>query len=102
MPPEQFVRALVPRSAFTSTSGLRVRSGTGLDRIAAEERQDARAYERERRRLDDALANLGRTLLLLLALAVLPAAAVLARRLRPVWTRAADRVRPRVRAGTAW
>ncbi len=78
IPPKQFVelRALIPRSGFTSTAGMQVRSGEALERIAGEEQEDAAAYERDRERLDDALANPWRPLLLLLALAVLPALAL--------------------------
>ena len=40
VPAHQFVelRALIPRSAFTSTAGMRVATGTGLAKIAAAER----------------------------------------------------------------
>ncbi len=80
IPAEQFVelRTLIPRSGFTSTAGMQVRSGTALEQIAQEEQEDAAAYERDRKRLDDALANPLRPLLVLLALAFLPALAVVA------------------------
>ena len=54
----QFVelRTLYPRGAFTSTAGMRVVSGNGLEKIAAEELSDARAYERDKERIDDAIA----------------------------------------------
>ena len=73
--PGQFVelRALYPREAFTSTSGMQVREGNGLEQITADEAADAAAYERDRERIDDALASPGRWLLLLLALGTLPA-----------------------------
>ncbi|MBA3348693.1 MAG: DUF2207 domain-containing protein, partial [Actinobacteria bacterium] len=78
IPPGNFVelRALVPRNAFASTLGMRVETGTGLERIVAEEQEDAAGYERDRERLDDALGSPFRTLLILLALAVLPALAI--------------------------
>jgi uncharacterized membrane protein len=80
IPPKQFVelRALIPRSGFTSTAGMKVESGNALDRIAADELEDARAYEADRARLDDALENPLRSLLVLLALAFLPALGVVA------------------------
>ena len=74
----QFVelRALYPRNAFTSTSGMRVRDGNGLQKIVAEEQADARAYERDKERIDDAIAHPWRTALILLALGALPALAI--------------------------
>ena len=74
----QFVelRALYPREAFSSTDGMRVREGNGLERITAEELADAEAYERDRERIDDAKAHPWRTALILLALGVLPALAI--------------------------
>ena len=80
IPAEQFVelRTLIPRSGFTSTAGMQVRSGPALESIAQEEQEDAAAYERDRKRLDDALASPLRPLLVLLALAFLPALAVVA------------------------
>ena len=80
IPAGQFVelRALIPRSAFTSTDGMQVRSGSALENIVGDEREDAAAYERDRERLDDALANPLRPLLVLLAIAFLPALAVVA------------------------
>ena len=80
VPAGQFVelRALIPRRVFTSTDGMRVEPGPGLDAIVAEERDDAAAYERDRGKIDDAKANLGATLAKLLAFALLPALAVIA------------------------
>ena len=74
----QFVelRALYPRDSFTSTTGMRVRDGNGLAKIAAEEQADARAYERDKERIDDAIARPWRTALILLALGALPALAI--------------------------
>ena len=80
IPPGQFVelRALIPRRVFTSTDGMKVVTGPGLERIVAEERDDAAAYERDKRKIDDALHNLPRTLAILLALALGPALALIA------------------------
>jgi uncharacterized membrane protein len=74
VPAGQFVelRALFPRAALASTTGARVRDGSGLDRIAAEERDDAAAFERDRERIDDAIASPARTLGLLALLAFAP------------------------------
>ena len=57
---------------------MKVESGPGLDKIVAEERADAAAYERDQRKIDEALDNLPRTLALLLLLALGPALAVVA------------------------
>jgi uncharacterized membrane protein len=71
----QFVelRTLYPRDAFSSTTGMRVREGDGLDLIVAEELADARAYERDRQRIDDAKAHPWRTALIVLAIGTIPA-----------------------------
>ena len=76
--PHQFVelRTLYPRSAFTSTAGMRVAKGNGLDKIVAEELDDAKQYERDKERIDDAIAHPWRTALIVLALGVLPALAI--------------------------
>ena len=78
IPAGQFVelRALIPRRAFTSTAGMKVEEGLGLEKIVAEEQADAAAYERDRKKIDDALDDPLRTLAILLALALLPALAV--------------------------
>jgi len=78
VPAGRFVelRALIPRDAFTSITGMKVRSGLALERIAREEREDAAAYERDRARLDEALANPLNELIVLLLLSLLPALAV--------------------------
>src|SRR5687768_15342178 len=57
---------------------MKVEQGLGLETIVAEERDDAAAYERDRRKIDEALDNLPRTLATLLALALGPALALLA------------------------
>ena len=78
VPAHQFVelRTLFPRSAFTSTGGMRVADGPGLQKIVAEELDDAAAYERDKKRIDDAIRHPWRTALILLALGVLPALAI--------------------------
>lgn len=75
VPARQLVelRALVPRSAFSSTAGMRVERGTALGRIVAGERADADRYARDRRRIDALKAHPLRTGLAALALATLPA-----------------------------
>ncbi|HKP09896.1 MAG TPA: DUF2207 domain-containing protein, partial [Gaiella sp.] len=79
VPAKQFVelRALIPRRVFTSTAGMKVEEGPGLQKIAAEERDDAAAFEADRRKIDDALDNLPATIAKLLALALGPALALL-------------------------
>src|SRR3990170_841773 len=80
VPAGQFVelRVLVPRAAFESTAGMTVQDGLGLDRIVAAELGDAARFERDKERIDDAIEHIGRTLLVLLLLAVGPALAVVA------------------------
>ncbi len=80
IPATQFVelRALIPRSAFTSTLGMQVRSGPGLQKIVAQERKDAAAAERDHEKIRDALDHLGRTVLVLLLLGLGPALLVVA------------------------
>ena len=56
---------------------MKVESGPGLEQIVAEEREDAAAYERDQRKIDDALDNLGATIAKLLAIALLPALALI-------------------------
>ena len=84
VPAEQFVelRLLLPRSFLTSTRRATVVAGPARERILAEERSDAAAFEASRSRIDDALDHLPRTLLILLALSCAPAVAILAL----VWT----------------
>ena len=80
IPPGQFVelRALVPRNAFNSSLGMKTESGAALDRIVAEEQEDAASYERDRERIDDWLSSPLRTLLVLLLLGLGPALALIA------------------------
>ena len=75
IPPGQWVelRALVPRDAFTSTAGMQVESGNGLQEIVREETEAAQQVEEDRERIDDAVDHLPRTLLLLALLGLLPA-----------------------------
>jgi uncharacterized membrane protein len=79
VPSNQFVelRTLVPREAFSSTSGMRVARGNAFDRIVAEEQADAEAYARDRERIDDWASHPLRTIGVLAALALLPALAVI-------------------------
>ena len=74
VPPGQFVeaRVLFPRLALVSTGGARVESGNALERIEAEELEDADRTERDRDRVRSILDHPLRSLLLLLALGLLP------------------------------
>ncbi|HWC31779.1 MAG TPA: DUF2207 domain-containing protein, partial [Actinomycetota bacterium] len=80
VPPRQFVelRVLFPRELLASTDGAKVRNEPGLDRILAEERADAAAFEEDVAQIQAWRDDLGRYLLLLLALAIAPALLVLA------------------------
>jgi uncharacterized membrane protein len=79
VPAGQFVelRVVFPRDLLESVEGARVERGNGLAAIVDEERADAARFERDRERIDDAVDHIGRTLAILLALAFLPAAAVM-------------------------
>ena len=79
IPKQQFVemRLLFDRSMLTSTARAKVVPGAARDRIMAEERDDAASYEANRRRIDDALHHVPRSLLLLLIAALAPAAIIL-------------------------
>ena len=79
VPPHQFVelRAVFPRSLLTSTGGTRVRRGDALPRIVAEEASAAADFRRDQEKIHDALDHLPRTILILLAAALLPALGVL-------------------------
>jgi uncharacterized membrane protein len=79
IPPKQFVelRAVFPRSLLTSTGGAKVRRGDALPRIVAEETADAAAFEEDQETIRSALDHLPRTILILLAAALLPALLVL-------------------------
>ncbi len=75
VPAKQFVelRTLYPRRAFTSTAGMQVAEGSGLQKITAEERADAEAYERDHEKIQDAISRPWRTALILLLLGTIPA-----------------------------
>lgn len=79
IPSEQFVemRLLFPRSMLSSTARAKVVKGNARERIVAGERADAADYESNRRKIDDAVANLPGNLLLLLVLGLVPAGAIL-------------------------
>ena len=79
VPARQYVelRTLVPRQAFTSTTGMKVRRGNALDRIVAEELADAEAYQEDQDRIDDWVSHPLRTVGALAAVALLPALAVI-------------------------
>ncbi|MBD0339120.1 MAG: DUF2207 domain-containing protein [Thermoleophilia bacterium] len=74
VPPGQFVeaRVLFPRLALVSTQGARVETGDALERIEAEELEDAERTERDRDRVRSVLDHPLRSLLLLLGLGLLP------------------------------
>ena len=78
VPARQFVelRALVPRSALTSTTAARVVDGDGKAAIVAEESADAAAFQADADRIDAMLANPAPWVLGVLALGVAPAALV--------------------------
>ena len=80
IPAHQFVelRTLIARSAFSSTSGMRVERGNALDRIVEEERADAQRYQDDRDRIDALKAHPLRTGLVALGLATIPALLVIA------------------------
>jgi uncharacterized membrane protein len=80
VPPHQFVelRVVFPRSLLQSTGGTQVRHEAALPRIVVEERADAADFERDQERIRDALEHLPRTLLTLLAAALLPGLAIVA------------------------
>ena len=75
VPAGQFVelRTVIPRSAFSSTAGMRVASGNGLQKIVAEETADAAAFEKDSERIDNAKQHPWRYALYLLLLGVVPA-----------------------------
>ena len=103
VPPHQYVelRALYPRDAFSSTSGMRVVRGNGLEKIAGQERDDAASFERDQERIDELKQHWLRTALILLAIAVLPALAAIGAVWLAFGRERATRLRPRVRAGAA-
>jgi uncharacterized membrane protein len=79
IPSHQFVelRVVFPASLLSSPAAARRGTGNALDRIVAEELEDAAAFERDQERIRSALRNLPQTILVLLLAALGPAAAVL-------------------------
>ena len=78
VPAHQFValRALVRRSAFTSTTGMKVASGNGLTAIVGEETASAASLERDHAKVEHALHHPLRYVLYLLVLGIVPALAI--------------------------
>ena len=79
IPAHQFValRVLIPRDAFTSTSGMQIAKGPGLDKIVKAVEADAAAAQREHQKFEDAKNHPWKWLLILLALGVIPAILIL-------------------------
>ncbi|MDH4104341.1 MAG: DUF2207 domain-containing protein, partial [Thermoleophilia bacterium] len=80
VPAHQFVelRSLIPRSAFSSTLGMKIARGNAFDRILEEERADAERYGRDSERIQALKDHPIRTGLLVLGLATIPALLVVA------------------------
>ena len=74
VPAHQFVelRALIPRSAFTSTAGMKVSAGNGLGKIVAAEGADAAAYQRDHDRIEHAKRHPWLYVLYVLLLGLVP------------------------------
>ena len=66
------VVALEGRGAFTSTAGMKVRSGNGLEKIVAEEQEDAASFERDHAKIENAKAHPWRYALYVLLLGSVP------------------------------
>jgi hypothetical protein len=79
VPAHQFVelRTLIPRSAFSSTLGMKVVRGNAFDRIVAEEKADAEVYARDAERIDRLKAHPLPVAAIVLALGTLPALLVI-------------------------
>jgi uncharacterized membrane protein len=79
IPSHQFVelRTVFPRRLLSSTGGTKVRGGNGLAPIVAEETAAAAEFAGDQDKIHAALDHLPRTILILLAAALLPAVAVL-------------------------
>ena len=79
VPAKQYVeeRVVFPRSLLRSTAGATVEQGPGLPKILAEEHADAASFASDRAHYRSAVHHVGRTLLEILALAVLPALLIL-------------------------
>jgi len=80
IPAHQFVelRSLIARSAFSATTGMKVKHGRAFQRIVAEELADAKRFQRDHDRIDALKAHPLRTGLVVLALAIIPALIVIA------------------------
>jgi len=80
VPAGQFVefRAVIPRSAFASASGMRTQVGDGLPKIVANETADAATFEKDKDRIDHAKRHPWRYVLMLLAMGTLPGFLVVA------------------------
>ena len=78
VPPHQLVelRTLIPRGAFTSTAGMKVTSGNGLQKVVAEEQADAAEFERDHDKIENAKRDPWRYILYVLLLGTLPGLAV--------------------------
>lgn len=79
VPAHQFVelRTLIPRAAFSATTGMRLVRGKGFARIVREERADAERYQRDHDRIQALKDHPIRTGLVLLGLATIPALLVI-------------------------
>ncbi len=75
VPAGQYVelRTVIPRSAFTSTTGMRVASGKGLGKIVAQETADAASFDKDKQRIDHAKQHPWRYLLTIFLLGTVPA-----------------------------
>ena len=80
VPAGQFVelRTVIPRAAFSSTTGMRIASGDGLEKIVAAETADAAAFEKDRERIDHAKQHPWRYAVYLLLLGTIPGFLVVA------------------------
>lgn len=76
IPQQQFVemRTVFPRRLLTSTSGAKVVHGNGLEKIIDDQRDSAASFESDRRNIQDAKDHPSRTILMLAALGIGPAA----------------------------
>src|SRR5262249_16844091 len=79
IPPHQWVemRTVFPRTLLASPGGAKVVSGLGQAKIIAEENGNRAAYISDKKKLDDAKNNIGRTLLFLALLGLAPALGII-------------------------
>ncbi|HEU5211327.1 MAG TPA: DUF2207 domain-containing protein, partial [Gaiellaceae bacterium] len=79
VPAHQFVelRVVFPRRLLTSTAGATVQPGNAFGDIVAAEAADQAAVAHDQEKIDDAKRHIGRTLLIVLLLALVPALAVI-------------------------